>query len=252
MILGVQTYTIRKKAKINPQDAFDELINLGIHHIELARLELNNDLITIIKKKKIEVLSLQLKLKELDKKFESITHFCKQVNCHLVVVSVLSFDAILLGKRAVLRFCSKLNHLSKRYEEKGIQVAFHHHHFEFRKISGISKLELIIANTDKKIKIVTDTYWAKKSGVEPHEILVDYQDRIIGIHLRDYIKNIFKRSRDCEVGYGLIDFNEVFNHIGPNILYAVIEQNTRYPFYSLSKSIQYLKDNHKEIMFDKQ
>lgn len=246
MKLGVQTYTIRKIFKKDLLFAFDELVKLGIHDVELARVDLNNDLIATMNKKKMNVLSIQLKLKEINKNYEKLVHFCKQVNCNIVVVSVLSLDAILFGKKAVIRFCNRLNELSKKYEKHGITIAFHHHNFEFKMITKKTKLDIIMAHTNEQVKLVTDTYWTKKSGIEPHELLLQYKERIIGIHLRDYMKNSFRFSTDCEVGYGLIDFNLVFENIPESLRYMVIEQNSNYPIHSLTKSIKYLKEHHSE------
>jgi len=246
MKIGVQTYTIRKTAKKNLSHALDELLRMGIHQVELARLELNDELSLMLLKKKIEVLSIQMKMNKLVKDFDHVSTFAKKVGCRLVVVSVLSFPAILLGKKSLLKFAKQLNALVHLYKQKGIAVAFHHHHFEFRRIESESKLKFLLNHTVNDLYIVSDTYWSKKSGNEPHEIIEQIGDRLIGVHLRDYMIQENGIPIDCEVGSGLIDFNQVML-ASKHATYAVIEQNTKTEIESIEQSIKYLKTQYKEL-----
>ncbi len=245
MKIGVQTYTIRKLAKKNLAFALDELLRVGINKVELARLDLNDELSLMLSKKKIEVLSIQMTAPKLLKDIDHVSSFAKQVGCDLVIVSRLSIPAIFGGKSSLLKFAKKLNDLVNLYQQKGIQVAFHHHDFEFKKIGNETKFEILLKNTLDELGIVSDTYWSKKSGYEPHEVIEMIGKRLIGIHLRDYMIKENGRSMDSEVGSGLIDFNQVML-VSKNALYAVIEQNTKNEMESIEQSISYLKSNHKE------
>jgi len=246
MKLGVQTYTIRKTAQKNLSHAFDELLRIGIHRIELARLDLNDELTLTLSKKKIEVLSIQMKMSKLFKDIDPISAFAKKVGCKLVIVSVLSISAIFFGKRSLQGFTKKLNLLVELYKQKGIRVAFHHHHFEFKKIGNETKLNYILNHTVNDLYIVSDTYWSKKSGYEPHEVIEQIGDRLIGVHLRDYLIQENGVPKDCEVGSGLIDFDQVML-ASKNAHYLVIEQNTKTEMESIEKSVDYLKTQYKEL-----
>lgn len=245
MKIGVQTYTIRKLAKKNLCFAFDELLRVGINKVELARLDLNDELSLLLSKKKIEVLSIQMTANKLLKDVEHISSFAKQVHCNLVIVSRLSIPAILGGERSLLKFAKKLDDLVNLYHQKGIKVAFHHHDFEFKKIGNDTKLEILLKHTVEELQIVSDTYWSKKSGYEPHEVIEMIGKRLIGIHLRDYMIQENGVSKDSEVGSGLIDFSQVML-VSNYASYAVIEQNTKNEIESIEKSMNYLKSNHKE------
>ncbi|MBU1143831.1 MAG: TIM barrel protein [Firmicutes bacterium] len=245
MKIGVQTYTIRKLAKKNLGFALDELLRVGVNKVELARLDLNDELSLLLSKKKIEVLSIQMTANKLLKDVEQISSFAKQVHCNLVIVSRLSIPAILGGKSSLLKFSKKLNQLVDLYHQKGIQVAFHHHDFEFKKIGNETKLEILLKNTLDELRIVSDTFWSKKSGYEPHEVIEMIGKRLIGIHLRDYMIQENGRSMDTEVGSGLIDFNQVML-VSNDASYAVIEQNTKHEIESIERSFNYLKSNYKE------
>jgi len=246
MKIGVQTYTIRKTAKKNLNNAFDELLRMGIHKVELARLELNEELSFILSKKNFEVLSIQMKMSKLIKDSELISAFSKKVGCPLVIVSVLSLPAILFGKKSLLKFANQLNLLVDLYQQKGIKVAFHHHHFEFKKIKNQTKLNYLLEHTRHDLFIVSDTYWSKKSGYEPQEVIELIGDRLIGVHLRDYLIQKSQVPKDCEVGSGLIDFHQVIV-ASKHATYLVIEQNANKEIESIEKSVRYLKTHFKEL-----
>jgi sugar phosphate isomerase/epimerase len=242
MILGVQTYTIRELQKENLKTAMDQLKDLGIHALELSRVEMTKENASVIKDSKMKILSVQLTYKKLDRMFDQVVEFCQITSCPIVVVSVLPLSAILGGKKQMLIFSRRLNLLYLRYQKKGIKLAFHHHDFEFKKIKNETKLSILLENTHPEIKIVTDTYWTKKSSIEPEDLIKDLGPRLIGVHLRDCTDLNQKNVHDCELGEGIISFNKILDAASLYAVYGVIEQNTKTPIESLKISIAYL--NH--------
>lgn len=242
MKLGVQTYTIRKLTKNNLKKSLQDLRALGIHNIELAYIPLTEQNIIMIKSSKIKVLSLQLKFKILKNNFDTIVNHCRNLKCQRVVVSVIPLYAILGGRRAIIKFSKELNHLKDRYKKQHIEFAFHHHDFEFKKINNQTKLDILLENTDQDVKIVTDTYWAAKSNINPSDLINQLKNRLMGVHLRD-----LKMPDDAEVGQGTIDFKKVLLEAKKFASYAVIEQNTKQPFESLKLSTDYIKEHYQNL-----
>lgn len=242
MKLGVQTYTIRKLAKIDLRKSLEDLKNLGISHVELAYIPLTEQNMIVIKNSKMNILSLQLKISVLRNHFEAVVNLCQNLRCKRVVVSVIPLYAILFGKRAILKLSKELNTLKDRYKKEHIEFAFHHHDFEFKKIKNQTKLDMILENTDHDVKIVTDTYWAAKSSVNPAMLINRLKKRIMGVHLRD-----MKRPQDIELGQGTIDFSKVLLEAKKFASYAVIEQDTKQPLESLKISTDYIKAHYQNL-----
>lgn len=244
MIVGLQTYTIRKLAQMNLPLALKEIGKLGIVHLELARVPFSEATITAIKDAKMKVVAIQDKYQHLDKHFAERIRFLKALDVDTAVVSVLPLGAILGGKRAVKRFAKRLNELAKRSRSEGIRLAFHHHDFEFKMAGCKTKLAHLLEELDPEVGIVMDTYWASKSKQDLAQLTATLGSRLCGIHLRDHQdieKSGKRRSRDCAVGSGDIDFTRFLPLLRQNRIYGVIEQNSESPLGDIKKSIVTLK-----------
>ena len=130
------------------------------------------------------------------------------------------------------------------YEKHGITLAYHHHNWEYIKLSnGKTRMAEILSET-KKIKIVHDTYWTARCGTDPVLQIKEFGNRLLGIHLRDLT---FKKSGidvlsvDTSIGNGVINFGGVLEAALENgCNYYVIEQKTDEPYADIEKSFKYL------------
>ncbi|MDD4000403.1 MAG: sugar phosphate isomerase/epimerase [Bacilli bacterium] len=242
MKVSLQTYTIRKLAKVNLDASLELVRKQGFEYLEVARLPFTKEVATKILKHDLKVLSIQAKYRTLKNQYNKIVAFCKYTNCQIAVVSVLPFSAILGGKKQIINFSKRLNVLFKKYASVGITLAFHNHDFEFQKIKNKTKFDYLLENTNG-VKIVADTYWIKKSGYVPEDFIKSLGERLIGVHLRDYIeinKGKKKIIKDTEIGQGFIDFKKVLENANQAV-YGAIEQNTINPIYSINFSLAHLK-----------
>ena len=252
MRIGVQTFTIRKAQKKNIEKSYLPLINMGILDYEVARIKFSNKnaliLKSLIDKYHINIVSIQVKPKYVFNNQKEIIEFAKLVNCKNVIISMLPFKCILGNEEKFYNFIDTLDTAYEIYQKEGITLAYHHHNWEYVKLSNNkTKMDELISKTNK-IKFVFDTYWTKKSSYDPIIQIKEFNDRLLGIHLRDlklYKKGLKVLSKDCELGLGLIDFKEVIEEaINVGCKYYVIEQKTKTPYQSIKTSYQYLIDNN--------
>ena len=252
MKIGVQTFTIRKAQKKNIEKAYLPLINLGILDYEVARIKFNkkNALIlkSLIEKYNINIESIQVKPKYVFNHKDEIVEFCKIVNCDKVVISMLPFKCILGKENEFYKFIFTLDETYDLYKKDGITLAYHHHNWEYIKLSNNkTRMEELLEKTNK-INFIFDTYWTVKSSFDPIKQIHDFNDRLLGIHLRDltlYQKGLNVLSKDCEIGRGIIDFKQIIenaNDVGCK--YFVIEQKTNTPVKSIKESYQYFINNN--------
>lgn len=65
-----------------------------------------------------------------------------------------------------------LNACGKRLKEDGIELLYHNHNCEFRKIDGQTAYDRIIENTDPKyVNFEFDSYWPTEAGVNTVELM---------------------------------------------------------------------------------
>ena len=250
MTFGVQTFTVRRAQKKSIEKAYLPLIKLGIKSFEVARIDFspqNAERITaLIKEYGIEISSIQVKPKYVFGDMERIIEFCKATGCKNVVISMLPFKCILGGEKRFYDFISLLDEQFEKYEKRGITLAYHHHNWEYVKLSnGKTRMNELINGT-RRIKFVHDTYWSARSGIAPERQMREFGDRLLGIHLRDLEfgrRGLKVLPRDCAVGDGVIDFSAVLSAVRKSgCEYLVIEQNTKTPYTEIEKSLKKLSD----------
>ncbi len=244
MKIGLQLFTIRKLAQKNLNDALQRAANLGLKHIEAARIEFSVDNAEIFCRAKeeygTEVMSTQIKFHILKDEFDTILDFHKKTACKTAVISVLPTENILGNNKALEDFCGRANELGKRYADEGITLCYHHHDFEFLKRSGTKKFDILTDNLE--IAFIIDTYWMVKSGFAVDKMLKMLSGRVKGVHLRDYgLVGVARKAADFALGDGVIDFAEVIESCKQNgVEYGAIEQKTKTPFSELEKSVKYI------------
>ena len=244
MKVGVQTFTIRKAQKKSIEKAYLPLIDLGIKSFEVARIDFNVEnsvkLRKLVDEYGIEISSIQVKPKYVFGAVDEIVSFCKIVGCKRVVISMLPFSVILGKEERFYDFISTLDGQCEKYASHGITLAFHHHNWEYVRLSnGKTRMDELLDKTER-IKIVHDTYWTARSGIDPAREIERFGSRLVGVHLRDlthYAKRLTVCARDCAVGDGVIDFSRVIPAaIGVGAEYLVIEQKTDTPYEDIKKS----------------
>ena len=248
MNFGVQTFTIRRAQKKDIEKSYLPLIKMGISELEVARIDFNeknaDEIWAIMGNHNIRPVSIQVKPKYVFGDPESVIRFCKTTGCNNVVISQLPFSCVLGDEEKFYSFIARLDGQYELYEKEGITLAYHHHNWEYIKLSnGKTRMDELLSKTSK-IKFVHDTYWTARCGIDPAKQIVRFGDRLLGIHLRDLDfskKLIDVVPHDTWVGGGVIDFRSVLyaaKKVGCE--YFVIEQNSKDPYSDIEKSYNYL------------
>ena len=110
----------------------------------------------------------------------------------------------------VAELAAILNEVGEELRRSGKQLVYHNHDFEFLTVfdDGRTMYETLADSTDPHlVKFQLDLYWAVTGGVDPVDIIEQYGDRIVTLHVKD-------RAADgsfADVGEGTIDFAEIFD-----------------------------------------
>ena len=253
---GVQTFTIRHLQKKNIKKAYMPLIKLGIKKYEVARIDFNEKNANIIKElvdgQGIEVVSIQVKPKYVFGEIEKIVRFCEITGCKNVVISMLPFGCILGNEEKFYNFLDSLDKHCDIYASHGITLAYHHHNWEYVRLSnGKTRMEELLSRTER-IKFVHDTYWTARSGVSPTAQIKAFGKRLLGVHLRDLsfkARGIDVLPINSAIGEGVVDFSAVLSECEKvGCSYYVIEQKTDSPYRDIEKSYLKLKEITEDIL----
>lgn len=263
MRFGVQTFTIRHAQKKSIRSAYLPLIELGIKSFEVARIDFNlknaRELKSLVDEYGIEISAIQVKPKYVFGTFNEIVEFCNITGCKRVVISMLPFKCILGREDRFYNFVSSLDEIACLYEERGITLAYHHHNWEYIKLSsGKTRMQELLSIT-KRIKFVHDTYWTAGCGIDPAVQIKEFGDRLLGIHLRDLgfkKRGLGVLKVNSPIGDGVVDFGRVLDAAeSVGCSYYVIEQKTDAPYRDIEKSFRYLETlklgvDDKELLYD--
>ena len=249
MEFGVQTFTIRKAQKKSIRAAYLPLIKLGIKRFEVARIDFNEknakELRALVDEYGIEICSIQVKPKYVFGDIDNVVSFCETVGCQNVVISMLPFKCILGGEDKFYAFISTLDATCDEYAKRGITLAYHHHNWEYIKLTSGKTRMVELLETTKKLKFVHDTYWTARCGISPAKQIEEFGDRLLGIHLRDLSfksSGIDVISTDAALGDGVVDFASVLSSArAVGCQYYVIEQKTDEPYRAIEKSYNYIE-----------
>ena len=255
MNIGLQTYTIRKYQKKNFETAYLPLVEMGIFDLEIARIDFTMENAAKIKeladKYGLRPISIQVKPKDVFGNVDGIVEFCNATGCKNVVISMLPFECILGAEGKFYAFVDTLDKQFEIYQSRGITLAYHHHNWEYVKLSnGKSRMAELISKT-KKIRFVHDTYWTARCGIDPALQIKEFDERLLGIHLRDmtFKKRLLEvLPHDTAAGEGVIDFKRVLSAAkAVGCEYTVIEQKTDIPYEDIKRSLDYLRMIEDEI-----
>lgn len=255
--IGVQTFTVRRAQRKSILRAYLPLIEMGVRCFEVARIDFNEknarELLSLCEEHDVRVCSIQVKPKYVFGEMKRIIDFCRTVRCDTVVISMLPWRCILGDEKKFYDFIASLDPICREYADNGITLAYHHHNWEYIRLSsGKTRMEELISGT-RLLKFVHDTYWTARSGISPALQIGAFGDRLVGIHLRDLS---FRKSgikvlpRDAALGDGVIDFSAVLDAADKvGCRYFVIEQNTKDPYGEIQKSIKTIKtiDKNREV-----
>ena len=143
------------------------------------------------------------------------------------------------------KVAADLNRAAEVCNKAGIQLCYHNHDFEFKKIDGILPMDILMKESDASlVKLELDLYWVSKAGLDPIAFIKEHKGRIPLWHVKDMDKT--EKKFYTEVGNGVIDFNAIFKTAktsGMKHFYVEQDECPGSPFDSLEKSINYIKSN---------
>ncbi|MCW3467337.1 sugar phosphate isomerase/epimerase family protein [Chitinophaga nivalis] len=159
----------------------------------------------------------------------------------------------------------QLNKAGEACKKAGIQIGYHNHYWEFKKLAGTQTTgyETLLKATDPAlVSFELDLFWAVKSGFDPVKLFAAAPGRFVAWHVKDMDKNNTasltaagtegKKSMElltgvtfAEVGTGSIDFRSIFakaKQAGVKHLFIEQDKITIDPYESITKSYTYLKN----------
>jgi sugar phosphate isomerase/epimerase len=259
--LGVQLYTVRDQLK-TLDETLGRIKAAGFDEVETLRPILA-DLPPLLKKHGLAAPSghfdagLVLDVGEIGKKglgtytFENAVAQAKAVDMKFFVVPYLMGE----DRKSIddyKRHADKLNEGGRRCKAAGLQLAYHHHAFEFVKYGAETGWDVLLARTDKDlVAFEVDVFWLAAAGLDPAATIKQLGSRVKLVHLKDRAagapeldESKVAKTSFKEVGSGSLDFPAILGackDVGVAHYFVEQDQVPADPLESLKQSVQYLR-----------
>ena len=170
----------------------------------------------------------------------------------IVITGMYRFDYSDQG--AVQKLAQDLNAAGEKLKQEGIQLLYHNHNCEFRKVGAYkTAYDLLIEETDPAaVGFELDSYWAAEAGVYPLDLMKKLGGRMKLYHINDRGTRIegasmtpILKSDSMELGYGNMNLRElVAQALSVNVDAIILESHKNWvnksPIESLKLSAGFM------------
>jgi sugar phosphate isomerase/epimerase len=110
-----------------------------------------------------------------------------ELGCEAIVIP----SAWIKNREDTLKTAEKLNLIGKKCKENGLQLYFHNHFHEFKRVEGMTLYDILIENTDPAyLKFELDLVWVMRAGLDPITVLEKLGNRCDMVHQKDLSKEV--------------------------------------------------------------
>lgn len=159
-----------------------------------------------------------------------------------------------------------LNRQGEMASKAGLRVAYHNHHFEFKKFAdGTCPEQILLEGTDPKlVDFELDLYWVVKAGEDPEAWFSKYKERFRLCHIKDLYKEDKMKELEAKekptddfwpiggstiVGTGRIDFPKILSSAKANGMQYYIVEQERFDGTTPLKAVETDAEYMKKLVF---
>ncbi len=203
--IGLQLYSVRDDMQKDFAGTLRKIKEMGYDAVEFAGIFDNSasQVKALCEEIGLIPVSAHVGLPLMAADIESEVKTYAQIGCKFIVIP-WSDATNLPGGADYDKFLADIKKYAAIMREYGIKLCYHNHDFEFEKIDGKNKLDILYADTDPAdLQTQIDTCWARVGGEDPAEYVKKYAGRAPTVHIKDYFG-----SKSANM-YDLIDGGEV-------------------------------------------
>ncbi len=251
---ALQLWTVRELAMQDYAGTLSEVVKIGYSAVEQVHAfgyggRSAGEVKNLMSDLGLETAAAHVELKEWEADAQRILDFYDELGVRYLVVSWLEPERR-ESKDAYLNVIESLKPIAAACKQRGKQLVYHHHDFEFEQYDGRTALDLLCRSVgEEKLLIEADVHWVYRGGADPAEFIKALGKRCPLVHLKDF----------HPAGLGITDHGDVraYTELGtgslniPSIIEAaefadwlIVEQDfcKMPPLESAKLSLDYLKE----------
>lgn len=164
----------------------------------------------------------------------------------IVITGMYRFDYSDI--EAVKKLSEDLNQSGEILKKSGIQLLYHNHNCEFRKVeNGKTAYDMMIEETNPEyVNFELDSYWPTEAGVSAMDLMKKLGNRMRLYHINDRGTKVtgpsmtpILKSDSMELGYGNMNLEELIEQaLAADVAAIILESHKNWPDKSPIKSLQ--------------
>lgn len=137
-------------------------------------------------------------------KFDEVIDYNRELGNKYIVIPHYTYET----KEDYVKMARLLDQYGEKVKEKGLELLYHNHDFEFTKFDGETGLDLLFKNSKpENIGAELDLGWVFYTGTNPADYLKSFAGRCPLVHIKDFL-TVGERTF-TEIGNGLVDIRGV-------------------------------------------
>lgn len=242
--VALQMYTVRDDAAQDFAGTLKRVAEMGYAGVELAGTGglSAGDLKTLLDDLGLQVAGSHVGLPQLEGELDSALDYYSELGAKFIACPWIPDER--RTEQGFRALADALNSAGAKSRERGIQLCYHNHDFEFREFGGITAFDMLFGATDPElVKVELDTYWVEYAGHSAADLIRRYAGRIPLVHLKDMTGSATPTF--AEVGEGTMDFQAIFSACEESggVAWYIVEQDKceRPPLESARISLENLR-----------
>jgi sugar phosphate isomerase/epimerase len=207
--IGIQLYTVRSKTGKDFKGTLKKLVDIGYKNFEFAGYGGMDagELLGFMGDIGANTCGAHEGYDGLLKDFDSVLDFNQAIGNPYMVVPSMPGRVRTGGADDIKRFADNLNTFGFKARKAGVQIGYHNHSFEFKKVDGEKTVwDILFSHADvDMLKAEVDIAWVYNAGLDPVEFLETWDERIKLLHMKDMDEN----KKLSPIGEGIIDMKGV-------------------------------------------
>ena len=180
-------YTIQSEWEADPIKSLEKTREMGYEGMEID-IDGEEEYFNSVKNKMtelgMEAVGTHINLDEIIARTDFYFDRMKQIKMKYLGIPWLDVDCLPGGNRYE-ETKSKIKYLAKRCKQKEIKLQYHNHNFEFEKINGVCKQDILLQDIPE-LNFQLDVCWCAVGGQDPASYIRHYGHRMSVLHLKDF------------------------------------------------------------------
>ncbi len=206
--IALQLYTVRALAATDLSGTLHAVAAAGYRSVELAGLPETSpaELARLLEGAGLRPIASHEGIERLRADPLAVAERLGTLGCRRVIVPWMP-EEDRQSVEDVRRFATELGVLARRFADRGIQLGYHNHAFEFAPLEGTTVWDVLLGELPAAVELELDVYWVSVGGRDPATEIRATGDRVRLLHMKD--RTAGSEPHDAPAGEGTLAFPEI-------------------------------------------